>query len=86
MNLLTCTACRYCTSHCPQGLDIPALLGLYNEHSFSEGGFIAPMALSALPEDKKPSTCIGCRNCGAVCPQSLKISEALADFTAKLGR
>jgi len=85
-NTLPCTACRYCTSHCPQGLDIPALLGLYNEHSFSEGGFIAPMALSALPEDKKPSACIGCRSCEAVCPQSLKISEAMADFTAKLGR
>lgn len=23
---LPCTACRYCTSHCPQGLDIPSLL------------------------------------------------------------
>lgn len=51
---LPCTACRYCTTHCPQGLDIPALLELYNEHSFSGGGFIAPMALSAVPEEKKP--------------------------------
>jgi len=85
-NTLPCTACRYCTSHCPQDLDIPMLLGLYNEHSFSEGGFIAPMALSAVPEDKRPSACIGCRSCEAVCPQSLKISEAMADFTAKLGK
>ena len=39
---LACTACRYCVSHCPQGLDIPRLLALYNEHRFTGGGFIAP--------------------------------------------
>ena len=81
---LPCTACHYCVSHCPQGLDIPNLLALYNEHAFTGGGFLAPMALSALPEDKRPSACIGCRSCEAVCPQQLKISEAMADFAARL--
>ena len=81
---LACTACRYCTSHCPQGLDIPHLLALYNEHRFTGGGFIAPMALSAIPADKQPSACIGCRSCEAVCPQQLKISEAMADFSVML--
>ena len=83
--VLPCTACHYCTSHCPQGLDIPNLLSLYNEHCFTQGGFIAPMALSAIPADKQPSACIGCRSCEVVCPQGIKISEAMADFTAKLG-
>lgn len=82
--VLPCTACRYCTSHCPQGLDIPSLLSLYNEHSFTEGGFLAPMALSALPAEKQPGACIGCRSCEAVCPQQIKISEAMADFAAKV--
>ena len=82
---LPCTACHYCVSHCPKGLDIPELLSLYNEHSFTGGGFLAPMALSAIPEEKRPSACIGCRSCEKVCPQQLKISEAMADFTAKLG-
>ena len=81
---LACTAYRYCTSHCPQGLDIPHLLALYNEHRFTGGGFIAPMALSAIPADKQPSACIGCRSCEAVCPQQLKISEAMADFSTIL--
>ena len=81
---LPCTACHYCVSHCPQGLDIPNLLSLYNEHSFTGGGFIAPMALSAVPEDKQPGACIGCRSCEAVCPQQIKISEAMADFSARL--
>lgn len=81
---LPCTACHYCVSHCPQGLDIPELLNLYNEHVFTEGGFIAPMALSSYPNDKKPDACIGCRSCEAVCPQQIKISEAMADFAEKL--
>ena len=80
-----CTACRYCTTHCPQGLDIPMLLELYNEHSFTGGGFIAPMRIAQLPDEKKPSACVGCRSCESVCPQQIKISEALASFAAKLG-
>ncbi len=83
-NILPCTACRYCTAHCPKGLDIPSLLSLYNEHCFTGGGFIAPMALMAVPKEKHPSACIGCRSCEAVCPQQIKISEAMADFDAKL--
>lgn len=82
--VLPCTACRYCVDHCPQGLDIPHLLALYNEHAFTGGGFIAPMALSALPADKQPSACLGCGACAAVCPQQLSIPDALADFAARL--
>ncbi len=83
--VLPCTACRYCTTHCPQGLDIPYLLSLYNEHCFTGGGFIAPMVLQSIPEDKQPSACIGCRSCEAVCPQQIKISEAMADFVQRMG-
>ena len=79
-----CTACRYCVDHCPQQLDIPKLLSLYNEHSYTGGGFIAPMVMSTLPNDKKPSACLGCGSCESVCPQQIKISEALADFASKI--
>lgn len=82
--ILPCTACHYCVSHCPQGLDIPALLELYNEHRFTGGGFLAPMALMAVPEDKRPSACLHCRSCEQVCPQQIKISEAMEDFQASL--
>lgn len=79
-----CTACHYCVSRCPQGLDIPGLIALYNEHAYTGGGFIAPMALSALPEEKRPQACLQCRSCEQVCPQQIRISEALADFSEKL--
>ena len=79
-NTLPCTSCRYCTAHCPKGIDIPKILALYNEHVFTGGGFIAPMAISSLPDDKKPSACIGCKSCEAVCPQQLRIAEAMSNF------
>ncbi len=81
---LPCTSCHYCTTHCPQKLDIPKILELYNEHSFTGGGFIAPMVISTMPEEKRPSACIGCRSCEKVCPQQIKISEAMSDFATKL--
>ncbi len=80
-----CTACRYCTDHCPQGLDIPALLAHYNEYNFTNGGFLPMMAVQALDEDARPSACLGCGACSAVCPQAIDIPAALADFAEKLG-
>lgn len=82
--ILPCTSCRYCVSYCPKGLNIPALIELYNEHNFTGGGFIAPMALAKVPQEKQPGACVGCRSCEAVCPQQIKISEAMADFAVKL--
>ena len=79
---LPCTSCGYCLSHCPQELDIPALLKIYNEHYFTGIGLTAPMVLKEMPEDKRPSDCIGCRSCEAVCPQKIKISEAMAELAA----
>lgn len=82
---LPCTACHYCTSHCPQELPIPELIALYNEHKVTGGGFIAPMAVASMPENKRPASCIGCRSCEQVCPQQIKISEMMKDFCSMLG-
>lgn len=85
-NTIPCTKCRYCLEQCPQGLDIPYLIELYNEYSLTEGGFITPMDLMALPTEKQPSACISCKSCESVCPQQIKISDVLADFVEKVGR
>lgn len=79
-----CTACRYCTTHCPQGLDIPSLMELNNEHAFAGSGFLVPMRLKVLGKGKQPADCLGCRSCEAVCPQNIKISEVLSDFAGRL--
>ena len=83
--VVPCTACHYCVSHCPQGLDIPRLLALYNEHAFSGGGFIAPFAVAAIEPDKRPNNCISCHSCTAVCPQKIEIPETLAKFSEMMG-
>ena len=85
--VLPCTACRYCTSHCPMELDIPALISLYNEHRVTSEygfGFIAPHGPQRLPGRQKTSACIGCRSCETVCPQQIKISEMMSDFASML--
>ncbi len=81
---LPCTGCRYCTDYCPMELDIPLLISLYNEQTVSGGGFIAPMVLRSLPEEKWPTACLGCRSCEQVCPQGIKISEAMSDFGSRV--
>ena len=86
---IPCTACHYCVSHCPQGLDIPRLISLYNEHLLTaeDGGmaFIAPMALMAIPEEKRPVSCLHCQSCEQVCPQQIHISDFMTDFVNKIG-
>lgn len=84
VNTVPCTACHYCVTHCPMELDIPHLISLYNEHVYTGGGFIAPMALSALDDNKKPSACLHCRSCEQVCPQQIKISEIMEDFAERI--
>ena len=80
-----CTACHYCVSHCPQEIDIPWMLELFNEHKFTGGGFIAPMAMATVPDGRKPGDCIGCGACAVVCPQQIDIPGALAEFADMLG-
>ncbi len=82
---LPCTSCHYCTSHCPKQLDIPELIYLYNEHKITGGGFLAPMAVTSMPEEKRPASCIGCRSCEKVCPQRIEISAAMKEFSELLG-
>ncbi len=82
---LPCTACHYCTSHCPKELPIPELISLYNEHKLSGGGFLAPMAVETMDENKRPSQCIGCKSCEQVCPQQIKISDMMKEFSEMIG-
>lgn len=81
-----CTDCRYCMDYCPGGLPIPRLLRIYREQSFTGKNAIPDRAVARIEEGKRPTDCIGCRACEAVCPQNIAISELLADFSARLSQ
>ena len=62
------------------------LIATYNEIRFSPAINVA-MRLEALPEDKRPSACIGCGKCARICPQNIDVPGAmkgLAEAVAKL--
>ncbi len=73
-----CTGCRYCVDGCPQELDIPELLGIYN--SFKVNGPFGLGGLDVLAEDKTPKNCIACGTCTDRCPQLLEIPKYLEEL------
>ncbi len=80
-----CTACRYCTDSCPQGIDIPLLLASYNDLQF-DTSFTVSMQMDAVPEGQRAQDCIACGACTRMCPQGIAIPEALAQLAADLGK
>jgi predicted aldo/keto reductase-like oxidoreductase len=74
-NAVPCTACRYCCDGCPMGLDIPALLAIYNDLKVTPS-FLLGMRVEALPPEKRPDACIGCGACYDHCAeQSIERTE-----------
>ena len=84
-NTVPCTACRYCCDDCPQGIDIPLMMDVYNDLSFSMEIGVA-MRLEGFPEDKQPSACINCGKCARLCPQSINIPEYMKALDQMLGK
>jgi len=79
VNLVPCTACRYCCDVCPQGLDIPKLISMYNEASF-ENPFILHFTLDAMKEAELPSACLACGDCKELCPQGIDVPDIMKRF------
>jgi predicted aldo/keto reductase-like oxidoreductase len=77
--IVPCTSCRYCCDDCPQHLDIPLLISLFNEASYGMS-FILGMTLGALTDNELPSACIGCGNCTQMCPQQIDIPGVMRKF------
>lgn len=73
----SCTGCQYCMP-CPQKLEIPKLIGHYNDwFIYDKNPSTAMEYRTWIPDGRHASDCIGCGACEEKCPQSLPIREAL---------
>ena len=79
MGGIACTGCRYCVDGCPMGIKIPDLFSCYNAkkqfNDWNSGLYYS----KATHESGRPSDCIKCCQCVAVCPQHLQIPDLLED-------
>ncbi|MDE7454387.1 MAG: aldo/keto reductase [Clostridia bacterium] len=80
MNLIPCTACRYCTDGCPKKISIPDLFACMNTkniyHDWNTDYYYNQVHTKY---GGKASECIGCGKCEKACPQHLSIRNLLKD-------
>lgn len=80
MNLIPCTACRYCEAGCPQKIAIPNLFAIMNAkqiyHDWNADYYYNSVHTAS---GRKASDCIKCGKCEQTCPQHLEIRKLLED-------
>lgn len=76
MNLIPCTACRYCTPEYPKKIAIPDIFSAMNSgmihHNWNADYYYSTVCTSG---GRCASDCLRCGMCEKVCPQHLKIRE-----------
>lgn len=80
MNLIPCTACRYCEAGCPKKIAIPDLFAVMNTkqiyHDWNADYYYNNVHTS---QGRKASDCVKCGKCEKACPQHLEIRRLLED-------
>ena len=84
MNLIPCTACRYCTDGCPRQIAIPDLFAVMNTkqiyHDWNADFYYNNVYTGA---GRRASDCVQCGRCEKVCPQHLPIRRLLTEIAAE---
>ncbi|MDE6791323.1 MAG: aldo/keto reductase [Clostridia bacterium] len=78
MNLIACTACRYCTDGCPKKISIPDLFACMNTKNIYRDWNADYYYSEVHTKNRgKASECIKCGKCEKACPQHLPIRDLL---------
>ena len=78
LGAIPCTACRYCTEVCPQGIAIPDLFACLNAKKIFNNWNTAYYYNNIHTKNGgKASECLKCGACEDICPQHLNIRELL---------
>lgn len=81
---IPCTACRYCTEVCPQGISIPNLFACMNTKKiFNNWNADYYYNQIHTKNGSKASDCIKCGQCENICPQHLNIRQLLENVAAE---
>jgi predicted aldo/keto reductase-like oxidoreductase len=77
LDLVPCTGCRYCTEACPNKLDIPRLISMYNEAKNGGLSWAMNATIGNMKNEELPAACISCGACKKLCPQSIDIPAVM---------
>lgn len=81
---IPCTKCGYCMP-CPQGVDIPGVIDLYNTAVIYDDIDTSHFAYTHfIPEEKRANACNQCGQCDQKCPQGINPSKLMPDIHEKL--
>ncbi len=79
-----CTKCSYCMP-CPQGVNIPWLLELYNNGIIYNDMSASRFAYGRfVPEAQRANVCTQCGQCEQKCPQGINPGKLMPDIHEKL--
>jgi hypothetical protein len=75
MALIPCTGCGYCVP-CPEGIDIPRLLNIYNDSiMYDKHDYAKAEYNDFVPVNNRANLCVACQECEEKCPQGIIVSE-----------
>ena len=77
---IPCTACKYCVTECPKGIDIPSCFASFNDYNKTRDVKDLNKTYHLIPEDKRAHNCIDCKKCMEHCPQEINIPRKLSEI------
>ena len=84
VELVGCTACKYCVEGCPMGISIPDVINAVNTKRKFPGDMRPQFFYNGLVDRySHASDCIGCGQCEGVCPQHLPIISIMQEAAEK---